>query len=247
VPKRLAGQWEVSVQAFFAAVNGTVRYPALVSGLPASTIDFDNDLGLDVHKVLWEYSAKCQFRPSWAFFYSIMPIHMDVNRIAQNTLYFGQFIIPAGSVIKTNWDFVYQRVGILYQPVFNCSSVVSIRASWLFNDQKLETGCNICAGVKTTVNRTRNMIMSGIQIEKCIRTMCNGGTFTCDNTVDIGYLDGVFALDVQAGFRYSVPMNCSRWGYAKGGYRYLNFKEDRNDLRLDTLMQGWFAELGIIF
>lgn len=247
VPRRLAGQWELGVQAFFATVSGTVRYPALVFGLPASTISFDNDLGLDVHKVLWEYSAKCQFRPSWAFFYSIMPIHMDVHRIAEHTFYFGQRVIPAGTVIKTNWDFIYQRVGILYQPVFNCSSVVSIRASWALNDQKLQTGSGVCAGACTTVNRTRNMVMSGIEIEKCIRTMCNGGTFSCDNMVDIGYLDGTFALDVQAGFRYSVPLNCSRWGYAKGGYRYLNFQEDRNDLRLDTLMQGWFAELGLIF
>jgi len=237
----------LGVQTFFAKVGGTVRYPALVLGLPASTIDFDNDLGLDTHKVLLEYSAKCQFRPSWAFFYSIMPIHMDVYRHTQNTLYFGRYAIPPGAVIKTNWDFIYQRVGILYQPVFNCSSVVSIRAGWLFNDQKIQTGTNVCAGACATVNRTRNMVLSGIEVEKCKRTMCNGGTLSCDSLVDFGYVDGTFVVDVQAGFRYSVPLNCSRWGYAKGGYRYLNFQEDRNDLRLDTHLEGWFAELGLIF
>ena len=38
--------------------------------------------------------------------------------------------------------------------------------------------------------------------------------------------------------QFSVPMNSGRWGYAKGGYRFINFKEDRTDLRLDTYLEG---------
>jgi len=217
-------------------------------GIPASTISLDNDLGLDEHHVLWEYSGKCQFRPSWAFFYSIMPIHMDATHIAEHTLYIGHLVIPAGTSMKTNWDFVYQKVGLLYQPVFNCSSVVSIRAGWLFNDQKLTIGGGACPFNRcATVDRTRNMVFSGIEVERCIRTMCNGGTLSCDSLVDLGWLDNTFVVDVQAGLRYSVPLNCSRWGYAKGGYRYLNFDEDRNNLRWDTHLEGWFAEMGLIF
>ncbi len=36
-------------------------------------------------------------------------------------------------------------------------------------------------------------------------------------------------------------------GYAKGGYMYINFQEDRNDLRLDTTLEGAFVEAGLIF
>jgi hypothetical protein len=244
----LAGQWELSIQTFFARVGGTVRYPATVLGIQASTISIDDELGLDDNHVLLEYSGKCQFRPNWAFLYSIMPIQLDATRIAENTLYIGHMVIPAGSRITTNWDFVYQKVGILYQPIFNCSAVVSIRAGWLFNDQKLQIGGGACAfNSCSRVDRTRNMVFSGIEVEKCIRTMCNGGTLSCDNLCDIGYLDGTFVVDAQAGMRYSVPLNCSRWGYVKGGYRYLSFQEDRDDLRWDTNLQGWFAEAGLIF
>ncbi|MBI4963533.1 MAG: hypothetical protein HY913_09680 [Desulfomonile tiedjei] len=247
LPKRMMGQWEFGIQAFFATTGGTVQSPALVFGLPASEVDFDTDLGLPVHQILWEYKGKFQFRPSWAVFYSIMPIHLEANNIAPRTLYIGQQTIIQGAPIKTTWDFVYQRVGLVYQPYFGCNTNVSISASWVFNDQQFKLGNGICAGSCATVNRTRNMVMTGIGIEKCIRTLCNGATLSCDSKVDIGFLDGVFALDVEPGMRFSIPLNCGRWGYIRGGYRYLNFKEDRDDLRLDTVMQGGYAEMGLIF
>jgi hypothetical protein len=243
----MMGQWEFGIQAFFATTSGTVQSPALVFGIPATEIDFSNDLALPVHDVLWEYKGKFQFRPNWGVFYSIMPIHLEANHIAPRTLYIGQTIIPQGFAIKTNWDFIYQRVGLLYQPIFGCNTNVSIYASWAFNDQQFRLSSGICGGRCTTVDRTRNMVMTGIGIEKCIRTLCNGATLSCDSRVDIGFLDGVFALDVEPGMRFSIPLNCGRWGYVRGGYRYLNFKEDRDDLRLDTVMQGGYAEMGIVF
>lgn len=248
VPRRLAGQWELGIQTFFAEVGGTVRYPAPYTGFPVSSVSINDDLGIDDHHLLLEYLGKCQFRQNWAFFYSIMPIHLDATRIAENTLYIGHTVIAPGTTMKTNWDFVYQKVGILYQPVFNCSTVVSIRAGWMFNDQKLSVGGGGCPFNRCSVlDRTRNMAFAGIELEKCIRTMCNGGNLSCDSFVDLGFLDNTFVVDVQAGLRYAVPLNCSRWGYAKGGYRYLNFQEDRNDLRWDTHLEGWFAEMGLVF
>jgi hypothetical protein len=248
VPRRMAGQWEFGVQGFFARVGGTVQSPAQLFGLPADEIDFDAGFGLPVHEDLWEYSGRYQFRPNWAVFYSIMPIHLDANYMVQQTFYLGNWVYPAGTMIRTNFDFIYQRVGLLYQPIVSCNATVSIYSGWLFNDNRLSVAGSGCGGgTCTTVDRTRNMVFSGIQIEKCIRTMCNGGTLNCDSRVDLGYLDNTFVTDVQAGLRYSVPMNCGRWGYAKGGFRYLNFQEDRNDLRFDTVMQGWFGELGLVF
>jgi hypothetical protein len=44
-----------------------------------------------------------------------------------------------------------------------------------------------------------------------------------------------------------VPMNCGRWGFARGGYRLINFTENRNDLRLDIGLEGGFVEGGLIF
>ena len=191
VPRRLAGQWELGVQAFFAKQGGTVRYPGLVLGIPASTISLDNDLGLDEHHVLWEYSANANSVRVGPSSTRLCPSTWMPAHIAEHTLYIGHLVIPAGTSMKTNWDFVYQKVGLLYQPVFNCSSVVSIRAGWLFNDQKLTIGGGACPFNRcATVDRTRNMVFSGIEVERCIRTMCNGGTLSCDSLVDLGWLDG---------------------------------------------------------
>ncbi len=247
LPRPMAGQFELAVQTFFANIRGKVRGPALVAGIQVSDADFTSDLGLPGYHVLLEYSARCQFRPNWAVFYSIMPIHLEGNTTTNRSLFFGQFTIGPFQPIRTTWDFTYQRVGLLYQAISGCNASASIYAGWLFNDQRLQVASNICAGRCATFDRTRQMAISGINVQKCIRTLCNGGNLSCDTRVGFGFLDGVFGLDVQAGLQFSVPMNCGRYGYAKGGYRLLNLKEDRDDLRLDAFLEGGFAELGLVF
>lgn len=234
LPKRECGQWELSVQAFFARVRGKVSWPN------HPTLDFNDDLGLDSHKTFFEYSARYQFRPRWALIYSIMPIEVEANYVHP--------LFP-GMAFKSKWESVYQRVGLLFEPIRTCSGAISIYSAWVFNEHKLTMySGNHCAAYSTTkIDRTRNMVMSGIEIERCITTKCNGGSLSCDNRVGIAYLDGVFGLDVQTGLRYSIPLNCGRWGYAKGGYRLLDFKEDRVDYRIDTYLTGWFVELGLVF
>jgi hypothetical protein len=244
----MPGQWELATQVFFARPKGTVRWPAPIFGIPATEMDLNDDLGIPSHQVLLEYSGTFQFRPHWAVFYSVMPIRLEGSTIANRTLYFGQFIVPQGTPVNTRWDFLYQRVGLLYQPIVSCNATVTIYNSWLFNDQKLQVKNSLCPFSSCpALDRTRNMVMSGIEIQKCIRTLCNGGTFSCDNRIGLGWLDGTFALDLQAGFRFSVPLNCGRWGFARGGYRLINFTENRNDLRLDTALDGGFVEGGLIF
>ena len=110
-------------------------------------------------------------------------------------------------------------MGIMYQPIVTCNASVSVFGAWLFMDQQftLNAGSHCPMTGTTTVDRKRHMAMSGIEVQKCVRTLCNGGTLSCDTRVGMGYLDGTYGLDVQSGFRFSVPMNCGRWGYARGG------------------------------
>jgi hypothetical protein len=248
LPKRMWGQWELATQVFFARTRGTVRWPANVLGIPATEADLNDDLGIPAHSTLLEYSAYYQIRPTWALFYSVMPISLEGTGLPSRTVYFGQVPLTANTPVHTKWDFFYQRVGLVYQPIRTCNASVSVYNSWLFNDQRLSVQNTACPLAKcTTLDRTRNMVMSGINIQKCIRTMCNGATLSCDNGIGLGYLDGTFAMDLQAGFRFSVPMNCGRWGFVRGGYRLINFAEDRTDLRLDTTLEGGFVEGGLIF
>ena len=91
------------------------------------------------------------------------------------------------------------------------------------------------------------MLMSGINLRKCIRTLCNGGTLACDSEFSIGYLDNTLVLDIEPGMRFSVPLNCGRWGFVKGGYRWLSFNENRNDLQMNLYLEGAYVEAGLMF
>jgi len=250
LPRRCMGQWELDPQLFYARCSGTVQWPGTIfwGAVPATEMSLVDDLGIPGHRYVGEYTARYQFRPNWALHYSIMPFETSETKLLTQSVAFGQWLFPAGTTMNTKWQFVYQRVGLIYQPIVTQYAIVSIFNYWLYHNQKLSLGSRVCSGTAcNTLDRTRNMVMSGIEVQKCIRTLPNAATFSCDNRVGLGYLDGSFSLDLQTGLQFSVPMNAGRWGYTKGGYRWLNFKESRDDLRWDTALEGWFAEAGLIF
>ncbi len=247
LPIRRQGQIELATQVFWATFSGVVRTQATVNGFPGTDLDATGDLGLPINNTLLEYSARCQFRPHWALFYSVMPIHMKGDGVLTKPAYIGGLLYGAGTHLKTKWDFLYQKAGLMYQPIVNCGAQVSIYASWIYNDQKQCVSNGTCHTAQSTVDRTRNMVAGGIEIQRCIRTMCNGSTLSSDCRGGVSFLDGAFGVDAQTSLRYSVPLGMNRWGYARGGYRYLSLTEDRTDLRLDATFYGGFAELGMIF
>lgn len=249
LPKRMPRQWEISAQVFWPRLSGTLKYPGVVSGQQADELDITDDLGLPKHPVLGEYSAYYQINWNWSIYYSIMPINLSTTTTARRNFYFGNWApVPAGSQIHTEWNFIYQRLGLMYTAINTCNASLSIYTAWLYNPQQFKVSCSVCPNwPASTVDRTRQMLMSGIDLKKCIRTLCNGATLSCDTKVSIGYLDNTLALDIQPGMRFSVPLNCGRWGFIKGGYRWLNFDENRNDLKMNVYLEGGFAEAGLIF
>ncbi len=246
LPLRMPGQFELSTQVFFPHVRGTFQWPGTVLGVQASEVAF-SDVGIPSHATLLEYSAKYQIAPRWALYYSIMPIELSGTKVAEKSFWFGQWFYPIGTQVHGKWQFTYQRVGLMFQPILNPAAAVSFYAGWTFNEQRLSINSSICGGNGSTIDRTRNMVNTGIEIQRCLRTLPNGSTFACDNKAEVIWLDGAFGYDIQAGMRFSVPLGYGRWGYAKGGYRLLNFNEDRDDLRLDSSFEGGFVEGGIIF
>ncbi|MEW6349072.1 MAG: hypothetical protein AB1646_08410 [Thermodesulfobacteriota bacterium] len=223
LPRRQWGQTELEAQIFYARLSG--RLGRNHSFLPGVTVeaDFNQDMRVPDHAWVQEYSARCQFRPHWGVMYSIM--------------------------IVRELDLTYQRVGLIYDAVSTCNAKLSIFSAWLYNDQKLTYVHNpICGSTRrVVVDRTRHMAQAGVELQRCIKTLCNGATISCDNRVGLGFLDNTFNLDVQAGFRFNVPLGGQRWGYVRGGYRLVEFSEHRRDLKLDTHLEGGFGELGIIF
>jgi hypothetical protein len=215
--------------------------------MPTSEIDFNADLGIPDYWPAMEYSARFQFAPSWAIHYSIMTFEVEGTNILNRSLNFGQWTFIGGTLAKGRWEFRYQKLGLLYHPICTPNAQVSLFSYWSPSEQRVRVWNEVCAGRGSTVDRTRNTVVSGMELQKCIKNFCSGGTLSCDNKASVGYLDDTFSVDVQTGLQFSVPMNCGRWGYLKGGYRYMTFNEDRPDLRLDTRLEGGFGELGLIF
>jgi hypothetical protein len=249
LPRRMPRQWEISAQAFFPRLSGTVQWPAAINGVPTEEVSITDDLGLPKHPVLGEYSAYYQINWNWSIYYSIMPISLSATTTANRSFYFGNWApVPIGSQIRTDWNFIYQRLGLMYTAINTCNANLSIYTAWLYNPQEFKVSCSVCPNWPASkVDRDRQMLMSGIDLKKCIRTLCNGSTLSCDTKASIGYLDNTLVLDIQPGMRFSVPLNCGRWGFVKGGYRWLNFNESRNDLKLNLYLEGGFVEGGLIF
>jgi hypothetical protein len=249
LPKRMPRQWELSAQAFFPTLSGSVQWPVSVLGIPTDEVSLTDDLGLPKHPVLGEYSAYYQINWNWSIYYSIMPISLSATTTARRSFSFGIWRpVAAGSQIRTDWNFIYQRLGLMYTAINSCNASLSIYTAWLYNPQEFKVSCSVCPDWPASkLDRDRQMLMSGIDLKKCIRTLCNGSTLSCDTKASIGYLDNTLVLDIQPGMRFSVPLNCGRWGFVKGGYRWLNFNESRNDLKMNLYLEGGFVEGGLIF
>jgi hypothetical protein len=219
----------------------------VVLGVPATNINLVEDFGLPASHDFLEYSGKYQLRPRWQVFYSMMPIELEGNKTLTRNLWFRQWLLPAGSRVNTRWLFTYQRLSLVYQPIVSCNAVVSIFGGWSYSYNWYRVHNEGCNGQTAMVTRNTHMANSGIEVQKCIQTLCNGSTFSCHNRVTLSYLDNTLITDVQAGLQFSVPMGFNRFGFARGGYRYINFAEDRTDLRLEHNISGGFIEGGLMF
>ncbi len=223
LPRRQCGQTELEAQIFYARLSG--RLGKSHSFIPGGTVEADFNLDMRIPDRAWvqEYSARCQFQPHWGVLYSIMLVR-ELN-------------------------LTYQRVGLIYDAVSICNAKLSVFGAWLFNEQRLSYVHDPVCGSsrRVVVDPTRHMVQAGVELQRCIKTLCSGATISCDNRVGLGFLDNTFNLDVQAGFRFNVPLGGQRWGYVRGGYRLVEFSQHRRDLTLDTHLEGGFGELGIIF
>ena len=141
----------------------------------------------------------------------------------------------------------YHRIGLLYQAINTPSLLVSVFNYWVYNDQRLQVDSDVCNGRGHILDRTRWMIMSGLELQRCIYTSYNLATLSWDNRIGFGYLDDTVIMDFQVGLQYTVPMNCGRWGYVKAGWRFIDLNESQDRLKYHMALDGGFIELDLIF
>jgi hypothetical protein len=255
LPKLRQGQWEASVQAFFARSRGTIAYPRYSIFYNPSTgwnneADLNDALGLPAHKVVMEASIRYQFRPNWGIQYSVLADEFRGGKWVDTQFVFGtgvnQFFFY-GQQIQTKWQHGYHRVGLVYDALRTCQASVSVFANWVHAEDKIDVNCQACGLQTSTFSKGTDAAMAGVEFQRCIKTAPNGGTLSCDSKIGFIFLDDVEGWDVQVGGRYSVPLGCGRWGFMKGGYRYVELKKTQYDFLFKNTLEGGYVEGGFVF
>ncbi len=246
-PPKMRG-WEMTAEALFARTKGHVRYNRGYLGytLGQSDIDLNSDMGLPDHNVIGTFTAAYRFKPQWSLRYSIMPLMVDGSGTVNSSFTFGNTMFTSGQSTRVKWERLYQRLGLVYDPIRTASSRVSIFGDYVrINDKlsALQTGC--CADV---MDNDLNMAIAGMEFERCLKTTASCSTLSFECRAGVAFLDEAVGSDVSTGLKYSIPMNNGRWGFVKGGYRYLTFKKKYSDSRsFDTAMEGGFLQMGFVF
>jgi hypothetical protein len=256
LPRPMPGQWEFGAQAFFARVSGRIawpRYPIWLGWWWSNEIDLVDQLQVPAHAVIPDLSVRYQFRPNWAFRYSALFFQANgggwINDIGngQGVAYFGNIPLTWGQQVQTTWQHAYQRVVLVYDALRSCKSSVSVFAGWAHSDDKINVGCASCGWWGNTFSKGGDSITAGLELKQCVKTAANGGTFSYDCKAAAIFIDDVEGWDAEVGGRYSIPLNCGRSGYMKGGYRVVDYKKTQQDFLFRNHLEGGFVEAGFIF
>ncbi|MBI5248531.1 MAG: hypothetical protein HY912_03455 [Desulfomonile tiedjei] len=259
LPTTRQGQWEISGQVLFARAKGSIQWPRLDQNMwggwwggywaYARDVDLNDDLQLPAHKEFLEFSIKYQFRPTWAIRYSVLGNQLTGAGWPQwnSPFVFGYQLYSTGQPISSKWQHAYHRATLEYNAVKTCSSSLSVFAGWVHTEDKIEVNCWLCGYYGNTFSKSMDAAIAGLELQRCLRTAANGATFSLDCKAGGIFLDDSQGYDVQAGARYSIPLNTGRWGYAKGGYRVVSLQKTQNEWLFKNQLEGGFLELGFIF
>ncbi len=250
LPMASPGGWKMDVEAIFARTKGTVRYVRGTygySGIAAPDVDLNSNLSLPDHGVIGAFTAQYHFRPGWSVRYSIMPMAMEATGQPNGTFTFGSLqAFGAGQNVKTKWDRLQQNIGMAYDPIHSSSSKVTVFGEYVRVNERLSVYQVGCCG--DALDNDLNMAMAGLEFERCLRTSRHCNTLSCECRVGIAFGDDAVGSDISTALRYSIPLRAGRWGFIKGGYRYLSFNKKYSDFKLmDTTMEGGFVQMGFIF
>ncbi len=261
LPTPAMGQWEMEAGVIFARLRGKVTCNQNIwtlgigSGLCSllqftggflwnQDIDFTGIMGLPVHQAVGTFSARYQFRPNWAFRYQFLGFETTSSGM-------GDWWAFAGWGLNTKWNHYYHRLGIVYDAVRNCKARLSVFADWVHTDDTLTINCSVCSfntfGQQPKWGKNGDSMIAGLELQRCIRVFANGGTLSLDCRAGGIFLDNVEGSDLEAGARYSIPLNCGRSGYVKGGYRVVDIKKSQNDFGFNQALEGGFMSFGFIF
>jgi len=242
--------WELAGDVFFARTKGKVRFfTGIFWGLYGSDdVDLNADMGLDDHGVMGSFVATYRFRSKWALRYSVMPMLMNGSGQAGKSFMFGNTIFTAGQNVGIKWERLEQRFGLVYDAVRTHSSRLSVFSDYVRVTDRIKVTQTQFGMGTGAMDNDLNMAMAGISFEKCMKTTRTKATLTMECKASGAFLDDAVGMEAESALKYSIPMNCGRWGFVKGGYRYLTYKKKSSDARMfDIAMEGGFLQMGLVF
>jgi hypothetical protein len=244
--------WELDAEGMFARTKGKARlirgtFGAVPFG--GEDVDFNSDMQLPDHNVVGTFSVRYRFMPQWSLRYSIMPTMFEGSGQPSRNFAWGTTTQTGfGQTVRTKWERLYQRIGMVYDPIRSYSSRVSVFADYVRINEKVSVLQNISFAGSDTFDNDLNMGMAGVEFEQCLRTGRKCNTLSLECKAGVAFGDEAFGTDLSTGLKYSIAMNNGRWGYVRGGYRYLTYKKSYSDVKMiDTAMEGGYLALGVVF
>jgi hypothetical protein len=241
--------WSVSAEAMYARTKGKVRFSQGVYGTynTYEDVDLNSDLGVPDHNVMGTFAARYRFSPAWSVRYSLMPMVIESSGTASRNFTFGNVnLVAYGQATKVKWERFYHRIGLVYDPIRTMSSRVSVFGDFVKLDDRIQF--TQVGFASSTMDTNFNMGMAGVEMERCLKTTASCSTLSLECSAAVAFGDDGVGSDMSTGIKFSIPLNNGRWGFVKGGYRYLTYKKKYSDAKLiDTCVDGGFVQMGLVF
>jgi hypothetical protein len=240
------------MQVLFARTRGAVEWPRRNDSFyfnfnQGSEVDFNGDLKLPEHEALAIFSARYQFRPTWGLRYVLMSEELHGSGRADRNFWFGNQQFSNFEELSPKWEHVYQRVELVYDAIRTCRGALSVFGGWVHTDDKINVNCSFCGNRSVEMSVHGDLAIAGLEFQRCLKTAPNGGTFSTHCKAAFIFMDDSEGWDIEAALKYSIPVNCGRWGFMKAGYRFIDLKKSQSNYVLDWAMEGGFLEFGFVF
>ena len=236
--------------AFFARTKGKVRFSRGMSFgyFSLDDVDLNADMGLDDHGIMGSFMAMYRFRPKWSLHYSIMPMSMMGSGQTGRSFVFGNTSYSAGQSISIDWQRVEQHFGLVYDAVHAHSSRISVFGDYVRVTDRITLMQTQGGMGADAMDNDLAMGMAGAEFERCVKVTPTKATLSLHCVAGVAFGDGAVGATLESALKYSIPLNKKRWGFVKGGYRYLTYKKKSSDARMfDIAMEGGFIQMGLVF
>jgi hypothetical protein len=247
LPVPAKGQFQVGPRVFFAKIQGDVRRGTDTTGLLSGPVSFDDHLGFKKFgNVIWSIEALYQFRPRWGITYSFTPLSLESTYTPDRGFTFMNQTFAGGTTVHSKWDRFEHRAGLVFDISRTPNSLTKFFAEWLYIQDRLTIGSALGGSSTSTWNPTKSLAVVGLEFDKCLKNY-RGNTLALSGRGGVAFLDDSVGYEAEAALNYLIPIKTGRFGFVKGGYRWVTLKKEKMNSMFNTTMDGAFIQLGFLF